>query len=130
MPGATKRYRTILVHHFLTASRSPGSDDIFGIRKISWRRMEERMAERLITDIGGLPGFHAAEAFGINNAGQIVGLSDGQGGIHAAYWHDRKVDDLDHKVVGLSVEFRNFPTMVGEAVRDAMSRRGKRKPRS
>ncbi len=55
MPGATKRYRTILVHHFLTASRSPGGDDIFGIRKISWRRMEERMAERLITDIGGLP---------------------------------------------------------------------------
>jgi hypothetical protein len=43
---------------------------------------------------------------------------------------DRKVDDLDRKVVGLSAEFRNFPTVVGEIVQDAMSRRGKTKPRS
>jgi tetrahydromethanopterin S-methyltransferase subunit G len=43
---------------------------------------------------------------------------------------DRKVDDLDRKMVGLSVEFRSFPTVVADVVRDAMSRRGKRQPRS
>jgi hypothetical protein len=43
---------------------------------------------------------------------------------------DRKVDDLDRKVVGLSTEFRNFPAVVGEVVRDALTRHGKRRPRS
>jgi probable HAF family extracellular repeat protein len=46
------------------------------------------------TDLGGLPGFSDAEAFGINNKGGIVGDCSVAGVIRAAYWHDGRVDDL------------------------------------
>jgi probable HAF family extracellular repeat protein len=49
-----------------------------------------------MTDLGTLPGGTHSEAYGINNEGQVVGLSNGAGfsGRHAVLWDQGAVTDL------------------------------------
>jgi hypothetical protein len=42
---------------------------------------------------------------------------------------EEKLDGVDHKLVTLEREFRNFPTMVGEVVREAFRQRDQERGR-
>src|SRR2546427_12748595 len=48
-----------------------------------------------MTDLGGLPGYQFSIAWGINDAGQVVGSSTGADGMtHAVLWEAGVVRDL------------------------------------